>query len=361
MGLSRDWSDKVKKEDPASANGVKHEAVAGGNGAELPPIQEEPEQTNSAAPEGTAELADISAGEEAVPDVQEAPLPPGFPDEDAFEHFICYKCTNAFPWIKRYAGSPGFQRGLPHDEDKAVENETLPIAAANLHGAPPPPPASVIENMTESVLGKRKADDEDDDTMLPNGNELSSKKAKIEDSDALNAQVAPSPSTQCIYDSLTPSTSSDISISLFLTADFREHLCRCPKHYPLLTPHPQLLEEEESYEPPLSEGSEAGGGAPSTHGSRSLLERGEAALSTMDRVRAIEGVMVYNHLRDKVKDFLKPFAESGRAVGAEDVKAYFEQLRGDEEVMKTLRGEGARGGGDDARQDGDSRREQGGY
>lgn len=41
--------------------------------------------------------------------------------------------------------------------------------------------------------------------------------------------------------------------------------------------------------------------------------------------------MVYNHLKDKVKSFLQPFAESGQAVGAEDIKAYFEKLRGDEQ------------------------------
>jgi len=64
----------------------------------------------------------------------------------------------------------------------------------------------------------------------------------------------------------------------------------------------------------------------------------------MDRVRAIEGVMVYNRLRDGLKDFLKPFAETGRAVGADDVKAYFEELRGDDEMIKRMRegqGEGA--------------------
>lgn len=36
------------------------------------------------------------------------PLPQGFPQEDDFEGFICYKCVDANPWIKSYAGSPGF-------------------------------------------------------------------------------------------------------------------------------------------------------------------------------------------------------------------------------------------------------------
>lgn len=56
---------------------------------------------------------------------------------------------------------------------------------------------------------------------------------------------------------------------------------------------------------------------------------GERVLSTMDRVKAIEGVMAYNHMKEKVREFLKPFAEGGGVVGAEDVRAYFEKLRGE--------------------------------
>jgi E3 ubiquitin-protein ligase UBR7 len=95
-----------------------------------------------------------------------------------------------------------------------------------------------------------------------------------------------------------------------------------------------------------------------------LLDRGEAALSTIDRVRAIEGVMAYNQLKEKVKMFLKPFAESGRVVGAEDVKAYFEGLRGDAGGIAAARG-GAEGGVDGGSEQkgghADGRREQGGY
>lgn len=35
-------------------------------------------------------------------------LPLGLPQEDDFEGFICCKCVNTNPWIKSYAGSPGF-------------------------------------------------------------------------------------------------------------------------------------------------------------------------------------------------------------------------------------------------------------
>ena len=49
--------------------------------------------------------ADINGAEDADAN---HPLPPGFPDEDSFDAFICYKCVNVNPWIKQYAGTAGF-------------------------------------------------------------------------------------------------------------------------------------------------------------------------------------------------------------------------------------------------------------
>ena len=66
--------------------------------------------------------------------------------------------------------------------------------------------------------------------------------------------------------------------------------------------------------------------------------------------------MVYNHLKDKVKSFLQPFAESGQAVGAEDIKAYFEKLRGDEQGIQGAAVSSGHGSGEG----GDNRREQSG-
>lgn len=67
--------------------------------------------------------------------------------------------------------------------------------------------------------------------------------------------------------------------------------------------------------------------------------------------------MVYNHLKDKVKSFLQPFAESGQAVGAEDIKAYFEKLRGDEQGIQAA---AVSSGNSDGGGGGDNRREQSG-
>jgi E3 ubiquitin-protein ligase UBR7 len=141
--------------------------------------------------------------------------------------------------------------------------------------------------------------------------------------------------------------------------DFHGQLCRCAECFPKLVPHPQLREEEDTYEPPMSDDGQANGAA--SVGTGSIYDRGEAALNNMDRVRAIEGAMAYNHLRDKLKVFLQPFADSGQAVSAEDIKGYFEALRGDEQGIKDAANHASTAGGD-GKDDtgGDKRHEQNG-
>ncbi|KAK5009565.1 hypothetical protein LTR28_000415 [Elasticomyces elasticus] len=172
-------------------------------------------------------------------------------------------------------------------------------------------------------------------------------------SEAIEANTAELAPSKLLHEKLPPASTE--TLSLFLKEDFRDHLCRCSSCFPHLSTFPQLLEEEETYEPPVSE-SDPGDGQGSV-GTGSLLERGEAALSNIDRVRAIEGVMAYNHVKEKVKSFLQPFAESGKAVGAEDIKSYFAKLRGDEEAIKAAAAGAEEGSG----ASGDGRREQGGY
>lgn len=70
LGLGRDWLEETKSETKPT----------------VPPPEDDDEEIEESGD----------------------PLPPGFPQEDDFEGFICYKCVNANPWIKSYAGSPGF-------------------------------------------------------------------------------------------------------------------------------------------------------------------------------------------------------------------------------------------------------------
>ncbi|EEH42073.2 hypothetical protein PAAG_03994 [Paracoccidioides lutzii Pb01] len=276
---------------------------------------------------GDAKTADFALPNEEADD--EPPLPPQFPDEDDFDAFICYK-------------------------DAPASNATNENVTAEVTEEPK-------DDTPTTNSRKRKPEDNSND-------EPDAKRSKEETSTEVptDPELKSTKSSKPKHETLPASWPSG-TFSLFLKEDFRDYLCRCPSCFPNLIPHPQLREEEDTYEPPLSKDGDNPNGAGSHH-TGSLLDRGEAALSNIDRVRAIEGVMVYNHLKDKVKEFLKPFAESGQPVGAEDIKAYFEKLRGDDQGIREAgvaveasgSGPGSRKDGGSGGDAGDGRREQSG-
>jgi E3 ubiquitin-protein ligase UBR7 len=281
--------------------------------------------------------------EEDDSDDEDPPLPPGFPHEEDFEGFICYQCVDAHPWIKRYAGARGFlgpvfRRSAAPSPEKGILQKTEELITSNL-----------------LLSKKRKADDDADSVTSSTSKRVKESSDIIEvtgTTDNSSSSVLPDTkietSPSCKVKALPPAPLGQIS--LFFKADFRDHLCRCADCFPDLAKHLHLLEEEDAYEPPLSEdGDDAEG---STVGSGSIYERGESALKNVDRVRAIEGVMAYNHLKEKLRPLFQEFAGSGKALGAEDIKAYFAKLRGDDQAIKEA-GDGAKNA--------DSRREQSGY
>lgn len=325
MGLPRILPPEVKNED---------------NKEGLETVKEEAEDGTEQPSTNTEDVGALPNGSSEHAAAEEVPLPTGFPAEDDFDHLVCYKCVNAFPWIKQYAGTPGFLPG--------VLSKPSQIAAIKTEETPAAP--------VESIESKKRKADEDAE------NEPDSNKKAKSDSEAPSDEAA-RPAVETNGDPIpkhqTLPTATTASISLFAKEDFREHICRCAECFPRLAKHPQLLEEEEAYEPPVSESDhneDRSAAGRSVH-SGSIYDRGEAALSSMDRVRAIEGVMAYNHVRDKVKAFLQPFAESGQAVGAEDIKSYFAKLRGDEAAQR----EAAMGASSGGAVSGDGRREQDGY
>jgi E3 ubiquitin-protein ligase UBR7 len=304
---------------------------------------------------------DVAA--EADEEDDDPPLPPGFPAEEAFDHFICYKCLKANSWITKYAGSTGFLP--PVYLDKALNN----TQTADVTMGPPQP--------TTGETKKRKASDEDEEESTSSNlaAPVPAKRQKSEDpsgplssipEDTITLPITPKKqedTTTCKHTALPPlpTPAQTTPFSLFLKPEFRDHLCRCPSCFPHLKAHPQLLAEEDTYEPPMSASDEGG----QSVGTGSILDRGEAAFNAMDRVQALQGAMAYAHLKDKISAFLKPFAESGEAVGAEDVKMYFEKLRGDAQGIQEAAG-GARKNregddGDEGGAGGDGRREQSGY
>lgn len=247
-----------------------------------------------------------------------------FPNEADFEHFVCYKCTEAFPFIKNYATAPGFtfrRKNSTSNYARDTADQIPGTSEQQSHGEQPSEGASCTIK-----LGKHsRVDDETgDDSQL-------AKKVK------LSLEHTPQDSFQCKLEGLDQCPAGPVSI--FCPSDFRERFCRCSTCFNRLKAFPQLLEEEDVYEPSLdsdlSAESNSENNLAGSIGSRSLLDRGEAALSNLDRVRAIEGAMAYNNLRDGLKDFFRPYVESGKAVSAEDIKQYFEKLRGDDEGIRS--------------------------
>ena len=269
--------------------------------------------------------------EEEEEEEEDAPLPPGFPREDEFEYFICWKCVQANPWIKRYANVTGPLKPIYHDQAAEALRSTEDGSIQNTGS----------DNSSLTTLKRKREDDHDSDQ--------DTKRTKPETmADGPTSGVTGSAAKPCTYDTLPECPTG--SLSLFCTEGFRDSLCRCPRHFSQLASIPQLLEEEDIYQPPVSD-SGVGDGA-STAGSNSIYERGEAALAGVDRVKAIEGLMAFNKMKDGVMKHLKPYAESGKAVGAEDIKAIFAAMRGDMPMP---------GRTDDDMPSNDQRREQSGY
>ncbi|PQE19199.1 hypothetical protein CJF30_00007541 [Rutstroemia sp. NJR-2017a BBW] len=315
-GLGPDWYENANKKGTPTKK--KNEGL----------LESITEVAESAVNESTE---DVESQDQEEDEEEDQPLPPGFPEEDGFEGFICYKCVDANPWMKRYGGAPGF---LP----PVFRRSAAPSPETGIV-------AKTVEYLTPLSAGTKKRKADDDELSIAS---TTSKRARNDDDEVDDTkESASSSSSACKVKGLPQAANGQMSI--FFKSDFRDHICHCSDCFPVVSKHPQLLEEEEIYEPPVSEDGDEGR---STVGSGSLYDRGESALKNVDRVRAIEGVMAYNHLKDKLKPFFQKFAESGQAISAEDIKEHFAKMRGDEQAIKEA-GESAKSG--------DNRKEQSGY
>lgn len=228
--------------------------------------------------------SDEEEGEQNDDAQEEIPLPPEFPREEHFETFICFKCIETVPWLKRYAGTEGFLPAVAkrnaEDQARAFQARGATASASTDTGTVNKVDSAVDQSKPTTTASqnnglKRSADDATFDVAGD------SKRSKSES----GFSPAPETSTAAYHTQLPPAPTG--AISLFCKEDFRDQLCRCKDCYPLLAKYPQLLEEEDNYEPPISEDGDAGADGTASVGSKSLLDRGEEALSNVDRVRAI--------------------------------------------------------------------------
>ena len=217
-----------------------------------------------------------SALEKASEEDLDHPIPPRFPQEDQIESLICYKCTETNLWLKRYAGTKGFLGPLyygPVCQPGFKEEQIAKLTVASQDSEIPP---SLGNDAEHSKKRKIESDETNDEPAL-------SKKMKVEPTN--HTQLASTVYHDCRKSILSEPSAGSFSL-VASDEDFRTNFCRCAECYLSLKKYPQLLEEEDAYEPPLSEASGDGEGEGSI-GTGSLLERGEAALSNVDRVRAI--------------------------------------------------------------------------
>lgn len=179
-----------------------------------------------------------------------------------------------------------FRERLPILDFLTPHRRLAEYTAAQAEAAEEPKEVKPTSNEISESNGTEDRASKQDPLLQPVANgDANSKKRKADDAALDSSKPPDSKKNKSIprYHDYLPEHSKG-TFSLFLKEDFRERFCRCPSCYPKLSKLPQLLEEEESYEPPVSESGEEGG---QSVGTGSLLDRGEAALSNVDRVRAI--------------------------------------------------------------------------
>lgn len=106
----------------------------------------------------------------------------------------------------------------------------------------------------------------------------------------------------------------------FWMADWRKSLCKCQKCRNIyeIEGVSFLLDLEDTVQYYEELGSS---------NRETSYEQGMRALSTMDRTSQIEVLVGFNHLKDRLKDFLQEFVTNQQVVTQDDVKRFFTQLK----------------------------------
>ncbi|KAJ2479454.1 hypothetical protein IWW56_003075 [Coemansia sp. RSA 2131] len=103
---------------------------------------------------------------------------------------------------------------------------------------------------------------------------------------------------------------------LFMVDGWKEHVCTCIDCMREIecSNLEFLVKEEDVVEPEEDESR-----------SESLYESALRQLRTMDRAQAVDAAAAYHTLSSRLKDYLRPFAASGKVVTNQDIHTFFEQ------------------------------------
>lgn len=187
---------------------------------------------------------DDDEGDEHIP-------PPGFPDDNDFEAFICWKCVSKHrAFLGKWAGMKGVAldavvRKQPEDQGAVIHTKDGVRSAADLK-------RHLEDSEAIASSPKRRASTEKDD--LANSSLVSSTSSTIstitKSSASLSSIDENYEAGACKMPKIIP---EDKEFSLFLCNDWREKICRCEECLKFLDRFPMLKDEEATYEPPQDE------------------------------------------------------------------------------------------------------------
>ncbi|KAJ2782171.1 hypothetical protein H4R18_002436 [Coemansia javaensis] len=207
------------------------------------------------------------------------------PSEERCDDYICRECV-AKHAVLRYIRSPAMVRGVVVDGRVASLEDPL-------EDSPEDPLDGSLENQPASSSSEPCAED--------GGGEPATKR--------------PRPSA-CRLRRDTDAIDAGQPFDLFMGDGWRKDVCTCLDCMRGIAAGGLLflLNEEDVVEP---EEDEARG--------ESLYESALKRLRAMDHVQAVDAAAAYRSLSAKIKDYLRPFAASGRVVTGQDIRAFFEQ------------------------------------
>ena len=233
------------------------------------------------------------------------------PDQDDFDAFVCQDCVGKNEWLGRYVTDkegflstldtyPEIQVDIETAEDKPSESQPATTDAETAESISP------IQPHAKSGIKRSASSD-------PEPPHPSPKRTKLESET----------SSDCKWTLLPPAPPPPFA--LFLKSDFRTRLCLCLNcQTTRLRNLPMIAAEEETYEPDED-----------TSDTDSLLDAGTRALSNLPRTQALDGIVAYQTLSSKLKNFFQGFVQKGQVVSEADVRGFFAEMTGGSAVVDT--------------------------
>ncbi|KAJ9107280.1 hypothetical protein QFC21_000727 [Naganishia friedmannii] len=280
----------------------------------------------------------ISSASSTSSNENESPLLPS----SAYSHLICSSCTLSNPLLSRYAGTEGWMMIIPSPQahERTVEwKDKWQVIGREEKST------GVLENPDEArQTGEKRKDTEvSDDTPTAKRTKLDLSDTTIATSATPTTSLAttsvckaptPNPTAQEIIAALRSSTSktadsgsssSSSSVGsrpiadLFLQEGAREAICSCPRCANEVEGLSFPLDEEEEYEPEMEDTPDP-----------TEEELTDQALSVLPRSQAIEGLLKFNAMKDRLKEFLEPFRDGGKVVSAADIEEFMDSIKNPE-------------------------------